>query len=383
MNVFLTGVTGFLGGELAVLLSKSRRIERIYCLVREYDGVEPTSRLRQVFDFHGDAFDASRVIPVFGDLKDEHLGAKLAADKRLEEVDTIIHSAADTSFAPGSSRSVFKVNVRGTNQILHWAKSLPRLETFVYVGTASICGADLAGNHLYEDQSPRKEAKHLVRYSYTKMLGEMHVLRAIPKEKLLIVRPSIIMGDSRDRRPRSYVILWALAALNAIRLIPTRPESNLDVISIDYAARAIAKLLFVKRRWTTYHISAGKASATNLEKMLAALAGTPNGHPPVKFVSQDLLSQMKRWPKRLRAPSELLGFPEYLDYWHTQFNGSLRIIMAGLEPYFQFIELDQTFDNTRLLADTGLSAPVPPHEYLLRTGKYLNEINLAEGALDP
>ncbi len=383
MNVFLTGVTGFLGGELAVLLSKSPRIGRIYCLVREYDGVEPTKRLREVFDFHGDAFDKRRVIPVFGDLKDDQLAEKLIQDKRLHEVDTVIHSAADTSFAPGSSRNVFRVNVRGTNQILRWAKTLPKLETFVYVGTASICGADLRGNHLYEDQSPRKEAKHLVRYSYTKMLGEMHVTRAIPREKLLIVRPSIIMGDSRDRRPRSYVILWALAALNAIRLIPTNPESRLDVIPIDYAARAIEALLFAKRRWTTYHISAGKVSETNLQKMLASIAGTPNGHPPAKFVAPELLKQMKKWPKRLRSASELLEYPQYLDYWHTQFNGTLRIIMAGLEPYFQFIELDQTFDNTRLLADTGLDAPPPPHEYLLRTGKYLSEINLKEGALDP
>ncbi|HET7841285.1 MAG TPA: SDR family oxidoreductase [Terriglobia bacterium] len=383
MNVFLTGVTGFLGGELAVFLSKSPRIGRIYCLVREYDGVDPTARLREVFDFHGDAFDKRRVIPVFGDLKDDQLAEKLIQDKRFQEVDTVIHSAADTSFAPGSSRNVFKVNVRGTNQILRWAKTLPKLETFVYVGTASICGADLRGNHLYEDQSPRKEAKHLVRYSYTKMLGEMHVTRAIPKEKLLIVRPSIIMGDSRDRRPRSYVILWALAALNAIRLIPTNPQSNLDVIPIDYAAQAIAALLFAKRRWTTYHISAGKASATNLEKMLASIAGSPNGHPPAKFVAPELLKQMKKWPKRLRSASELLEYPQYLDYWHTTFNGTLRIIMAGLEPYFQFIELDQTFDNTRLMADTGLDAPPPPHEYLLRTGKYLSEINLKEGALDP
>ena len=82
------------------------------------------------------------------------------------------------------------------------------------------------------------------------------------------------MGDSRDWKPRSYVILGALAAMNAIRLIPTNPHSNLDIIPMDYAVRAIAGLLFAKRRWTTYHISAGKASATNLDKMLVALAGT-------------------------------------------------------------------------------------------------------------
>jgi nucleoside-diphosphate-sugar epimerase len=383
VNVFLTGVTGFLGGELAVLLSKSPRIERIYCLVREYDGVEPTARLRQVFEFHGDTFDESRIIPVFGDLKNDELASKLSQNKRLEEVDTVIHAAADTSFGPASKESVEKVNVGGTQQILNWAQTLPRLETFLYVGTASICGSNLKSCHVQEDQSPRTNAKHLVPYCYTKMLGEMHVTSAIPKEKLLIVRPSIIMGDSRDRRPRSYVILWMLAATNAIRLIPANPLANLDIIPVDYAAQAILELLFAKRQWTTYHISAGKASATTVEKLLGAVEGPPNGRPRVRFVGSELLQQMKKWPKKLRPPSELFAYGEYLDYWHTMFNGNLRIIMAGMEPYFKFIELDQTFDNSRLLADTGLESPPPPHEYLRTTGKYLSGIDLTAGALDP
>jgi thioester reductase-like protein len=383
VNVFLTGVTGFLGGELAVQLSKSDRIGRIYCLVREYDGVDPTTRLRQVFDFHGDAFDDSRIIPVFGDLKDNRLASRLAADPRLEEVDTVIHSAADTSFAPASNENVERVNIGGTLQILKWAQKLPRLETFLYVGTASICGTTLKGCHVQEDQSPHAGAKHLVRYCYTKMRGEMLVTSAIPRNKLLVVRPSIIMGDSRDWKPRSYVILWALAAMNAIRLIPSSSQANLDIVPIDYAAVAIEQLLFAKRRWTTYHISAGKTSATNMEKMLAALAGPPNGHPKVKFVAPELLAEIKKWPKKLRPPSMLLTHVEYLDYWHTMFNGNLRIIMAGMEPYFKFIELDQTFDNSRLLADTGLTNPPPPHEYLRTTAKYMDEIDLTAGALDP
>lgn len=383
MNVFLTGVTGFLGGELAVLLSKSPRIGRIYCLVRDYDGVDPSVRLRQVFEFHGDAFDDSRIIPVFGDLKEEQLGAKLAQNKQLEEVEAVIHAAADTSFAPAANSNIEKVNVGGTLQILDWVQTLARLETFVYVGTASICGANLRSSHVHEDQSPHPDARHLVRYCYTKMLGEIHVTGAIPKEKLLIVRPSIIMGDSRDWRPRSYVILWALAAMNVIRLIPTNPRANLDIIPVDYAARAIEELLFAERQWTTYHIAAGKASATNMEKLLGAIEGPSNGRPPAQFVSRELLQQMKKWPKKLRPLSDLYGYGEYLNYWSSIFNGNLRIIMAGMEPYFQFIELDQTFDNSRLLADTGLASPPPPHEYLRQTGKYLSEINLTEGALDP
>ena len=383
MNVFLTGSTGFLAGELAVLLSKRPQIRRLYCLIRGNDAQKAWSRLQQVFQFHGDAFDTTKVVPVVGDLADGSLAEKLCRLKDLGEVDTVIHAAADTSFAPSSTESVERINIGGTQQILTWAQSLPNLETFLYVGTASICGTSLTQCNILEDQSPSPGAAHVVRYCYTKMIGELNVKRTIPREKLLVVRPSIIMGDTRDWTPRSYVILWALAAMNAIRLIPTDPHNNLDIIPMDYAVRAIAGLRFAKRRWTTYHISAGKASATNMEKMLAALAGPPNGHPRVKFVAPELLAQIKKWPKRLRPPSELFTHGEYLDYWHTMFNGNLRIIMAGMEPYFKFIELDQTFDNSRLLADTGLASPPPPHEYLRTTGKYMNEIDLTEGALDP
>ena len=383
MKVFLTGVTGFLGGELAVLLSKSPRIERVYCLVRAGNGSDALARLKHVFGFRNDPLDETKVIPIPGDLTDPELAESLAAHPELQHVETIIHAAADTSFAPASSGNVDRVNIGGTLQILKWSQSLKRLQTFVYVGTASICGTNLAGRHILEDESPNQQALHLVRYCHTKMLGEMHVTSVTPRDKLLIVRPSIIMGDSRAIKPRSYVILWALAAMNAIRLIPSNPQASLDVIPVDYAANALVELLFSKRRWTTYHISAGKDSATNLEKLLGAVESFSQGLPEVKFIKPALLSHIKKWPKKLQASSELHTYGEHLDYWSSAFNGNLRIIMAGMEPYFRFIELDQTFDNSRLLADTGLPHPTPPHDYLKTTGKYLSEIDLVEGAQDP
>ncbi|MBZ5514086.1 MAG: SDR family oxidoreductase [Acidobacteriia bacterium] len=383
MNVFLTGATGFLGGELAALLSKLTKIKRLYCLIRGDETGDPPHRLRQVFDFHGDAFDNTRIIPVEGELQDDKLAEKLMHVKEFREIDTVIHAAADTSFAPASAASNDKVNIGGTLQILNWVQTLPSLTTFLYIGTASICGTQLTNCHIHEDQSPNTAALHLVRHCYTKMQGEIEVTRAIPKEKLLVVRPSIIMGDSRDVKPRSCVILWALAAVNGIRLIPVNPESVLDIIPVDYAANAIAELLFSKRRWTTYHISAGKQSATNLAKVSGAIEGLFNDRPPFKYVRRQLLPHMKRWSKKHQPTSELLGFPEYVSYWSSAFNGNLRIVLAGLEPYFRFMELNQTLDNSRLLADTKLPAPPSPHEYLRKTGKYLNDIDLVAGALDP
>jgi len=216
------------------------------------------------------------------------------------------------------------------------------------------------------------------------MQGEIEVSRTIPKEKLLVVRPSIIMGDSRNPRPRSYVILWALAALNAIRLIPANPYASLDIISVDYAANAITELLFAQRRWTTYHISSGQPSATNLARLASTIeALSDTQRPPFKFVNRQLLPLVKKWSKKPQPASELRAYHEYLNYWGSVFNGNLRILLAGLDPYLRFVELSQTFDNSRLLADTKLPAPPPPHEYLRTTGRCLNDIDVVAGALDP
>jgi len=44
-RVLLTGATGFLGGELAVALSKTNSVEKIVCLVRAKTNEEADERL--------------------------------------------------------------------------------------------------------------------------------------------------------------------------------------------------------------------------------------------------------------------------------------------------------------------------------------------------
>jgi hypothetical protein len=61
----------------------------------------------------------------------------------------------------------------------------------------------------------------------------------------------------------------------------------------------------------------------------------------------------------------------------------MRILLAALEPYLEFAELGQIFDNSKLLHDTGLSAPEPAHSYLARAAKYLKNIDVFAGAIDP
>ena len=389
MKLFLTGVTGFLGGELLVELSKKPEIEKIFCLVRAQNEEEAFARLRKVFDLHGDYFDSKKIIPVTGELSDSQLSLKLINDIQLSEVDTIIHSAANTSFSKIYDKIVQKVNIGGTLQILRWAKSLKKLNLFTYVGTATICGTTINNCLVNENISPDLNSKHLVKYSHTKMVGELILESYLPSEKILVVRPSIIMGDTRPWVPRSYVILWALATLNELRLFPANPDSKLDIIPIDYAVHSIIELVFnFKRKYNVYHISSGPDSATTPEKTTNAIKDFFPEKPDFKFVSRELLGDMKKWSRNGVSVSKenvLFEHQNYLNYWVDNFgsNSRLRILFYALEPYIDFIELGQIFDNTRLLEDTEVGHSIPAHIYLSNMKKHFESINIFEGAIDP
>lgn len=386
MNIFLTGSTGFLGGELLVELAKQKPVNKIYCLVRALSEEHAILRLKHVFELHGDTFDAERIIPVLGNLGEHDLGNALIANKIISDTDIIIHSAANTSFSKIYDKIVEQVNITGVSELIKWSLTLKNLQTFVYIGTATICGKEASHRLVKEEESPNTKVHHVVRYTYTKMMGEIMLNKALPKEKILIVRPSIIMGDSRDWIPRSYVILWAIETVNLLRLIPVNGQSALDVIPIDFASKAITSLVLGKRNHSVYHISAGTASVTNSERICSAVANSFPDLPPFRFIDKGMMNEIKLWAKgKLPEGSKLYEYGNYLDYWKSRFTDTneMRILLAALDPYLEFAELGQIFDNSKVLQDTGMKAPEPAHSYLARAAKYLKNIDVFAGAIDP
>jgi len=73
MNIFLTGATGLLGGELLVELSKLKEVSKIFCLVRAKNNAEAKNRIATIFNLRNDFFDKNKVIPCIGDLLHDNL----------------------------------------------------------------------------------------------------------------------------------------------------------------------------------------------------------------------------------------------------------------------------------------------------------------------
>jgi len=387
-NIFITGATGFLGGELLVDLSKRKDIDKIYCLIRSECTEKAMQRIKKVFAFHNDVFDENRIIPILGDLSENDLTEKLKQNEQLTNIHYIVHSAANTSFSPIYDKTVEEINIKGLDKILQWASGLTTLETFAYVGTATICGKQIKNKIVKEEESPNPNAEHLVKYTYTKMQGEIEINKILPEDKILIVRPSIILGDSRAWTPRSYVILWTLACMNFLRMIPASAKTKLDMVPVDYVSDAIVKLLFAKnRKQNVYHISSGESGATSPEQLARTIEDAFPDAPKFNFIGKQYIRDVKLWSKkRLNQESVLYQHSEYLDYWNDimEETSDLRILMGGLDPYIEFMELGQIFDNSRLLQENiEVTEPKPAHEYIKSTIHLLSNIDIFEAALEP
>jgi len=128
MNIFLTGSTGFLGGELLVSLSKHKEVNKIYCLVRALSEEHAILRLKHVFELHGDEFDAKKIIPVLGNIGDHDFAQVLISNKTISDTNIIIHSAANTSFSKIYDKIVEQVNISGINEVIKWSLTLQALQ---------------------------------------------------------------------------------------------------------------------------------------------------------------------------------------------------------------------------------------------------------------
>jgi thioester reductase-like protein len=384
-RILLTGATGFLGGELLMELSRIPCIEKIVCLVRASNDAEADVRLERAFALHSDPYDKCKVRPIAGDLLDARLSYNLTQNPQLRDLNVVVHAAANTSFLAQKRSSIEAVNIFGTRRLLDWALTLKHLETFTYVGTATMvgCSPDVVGRTIMETDGLECSTDHLVGYTRTKMFAEMEVRSRVPREKTLVIRPSILLGDSRCIVPRSYDIAWIIAALQRLRFIFGRPTSACDILPVDYAARAISKLLMADRRFTMYHVSAGQF-ASNLAEIGKATVPELIDAPSLAFATQEDLQSIKRCLRGSPAEARLRPFRRHLDYLKgTVGVKEVRLLLSGLEAYWKFMDLDQRFDNTRLLSDTDIETPERSHEFLKRTLPYLETVDPLVAAVNP
>ena len=315
--VLLTGATGFVGNE--ILGRFLRRGRRVFALVRATDDAAAAGRL----DRHAD------LTTVAGDIEQPGLGlAPSTASELAEEVTTVVHCAASISFGLSLPESR-RVNVEGTRHVVDLAERCPRLERLSYVSTAYVAGEP---RRLFQEDELDVGQRFRNPYERSKFEAERMVRRRAAGLPLQILRPSIVVGDSRTGRTSSFNVLYAplrAFARGTIPAIPARRSSPVDIVPVDYVADRTVELADGGPDGT-FHLVAGR-NATTMGRLLELAS-----------------EQLGRKPPTVLPPAA------YRRLLHPV----LRRKYTGLrrmEAYFPYFSMRVRFDDRRL-------GPAPPVE---------------------
>lgn len=309
-TIVLTGASGVVGQALLDRFTN----HNIICLVHRTPVKRPDVT----------SIQADITLPNLG--LDRTVFADLA-----RRADCIIHSAAVTDFKK-PHELIRSTNISGLAGILEFA-ALSRAPLY-HISTAFVHAAQNVKNpdefHVYT--ASKHEGERMVRES------------GLP---YVIVRPSIVMGDSVSGAMTRFQGLHSIlvAGLKGlVPLLPMSPQAYIDFIPCDVMSSAIAALVEDGETGGEYWLASGKDSITVADlvrihsKFCRSIGVTT---PPPKFTSPETFERLFRpvflaaLPRRIRLSfenlMELAGFlstddpfPTSLPELETRFKLSLR-----------------------------------------------------------
>ncbi len=347
----MTGATGFFGVALIRNLLLSGHT--VTGLVRARHGTDALSRLGQRLSEHDPDFPVGEhlgktLLAAEGDVTCRNFGLdELSYDRCAAKSDIIIHSAATTDL-DADWKVYEKINIGGTREAIKFA-SRTRERSLVHISSAYVAGDRT--DMVYEDELDLSVGFRN-NYERSKAMSESEVRNAGAAKdiRFMILRPSIIIGDSKRGRMGQdhHLFNFLLRLFWARQMIYKQMKSkktahgdrfrilgNLDTtknfVPVDYVADLSSLLIDSEEAWGhAFHLT----------------------HPDPLHLG-DLETYIRKamdWPGFSCCPIDTM---KDLSPLEKRFFGTIKI-------YEQYFWEEPLFDRTRIKAVLGKRMPKAP-----------------------
>ena len=357
MNYFVTGATGFIGKRLvAKLLARPDSV--VYFLVRTIE----LQRIDEFRDYWG--VDATRAIPIVGDLTQPNLGVVQTEIRKLKGKITHFFHLAAIYDLKASAEDQQRANVDGTRNTVGLAETMA-VKHFHLV--SSIASAGLFEGLFREDMF--EEAENLENPYFRTKHDSEGIVRKECHVPWRIYRPAIVVGDSRtgemDKIDGPYYFFKLIQKMR--RLLPSWMPTigieggRINVVPVDFVVAAMDHIAHLKNEdGKCFHLT--DPSPMRVGDLLNSFARA--AHAPLMT---------------MRINAAIFGFiPQHIRkalFALTPIRRIRNAVMKDLglpDSIFEFINYPTRFDcreTLRVLKGTDIAVP-PLDTYAWRLWDY-------------
>lgn len=252
--VLVTGFPAFTARRMVARILASDPDARVFVLARPKFADAAREMARALPGQHG-----ARIEVVEGDVCDMDLGLSGPEYRMLAGEVTTIHHMAGIYYMGVDRATARKVNIDGTRGVLELASDAVRLRRMIHWSTAAVSGK--RKGVVLEEELDQGQSFHNF-YEETKFEAEKLAQGAQRRLPLTILRPGVIVGDSRTGEidkldgPYYLVVLIATQTLQLRVPLPGRGTAPLNLVPVDYVIDAGYQLgLDERAAGRTFHLT--------------------------------------------------------------------------------------------------------------------------------
>ncbi len=365
---FITGITGFLGGEILRRLAADTD-SHFYCLIRRRRGSSVTDRLEKVLRTIS-LSSCKRIRAVSGELRDPFMGVDKSTYERLgREVTHIIHSAADVRLNQPWEK-ISRINVEGSSHVIDFARfccrNNPVFSHLDYVSTCFVAGRRIG---LVDEDDLSEDHGFKNTYEQSKYQAERQVRTHWAEIPTIIYRPSIVVGASETGRALPGNAIYPLLQLYnnwKLPVVPLSSNTRLDIVPVDFVAKAMIHLSTKAQHvGRCFHLAAGPDADIRLSD-LVKMADR-------EFGKRTMVLPVALWRAIVRPLLQIVKPALFIRTADT---------FSAFEPYlFEPSPQYRVHETRKALENSGISLPDTPR-FLQACFRYARETEFGSHILE-